>query len=117
MPDTMMAVRTPQEPMTCSSLQLWRDYKTAEKALNDFGGDEDSIAYQELATAFSEAGKRFIYSTDATPLGVLLKLEMVEKNHRLSQHLEDMPHLQWPRILLTLLHDLRAAVPMPNVDG
>jgi hypothetical protein len=116
MPRKHSALDSPQRQIACPSLLLWREFKAAEKALNDVRGDERSSAYLELETAFHEASERFIYATDATLLGVLLKLEKLNELENLAAHLRECPNAQWPRIVLTVLHDLRGAVATPTLD-
>ena len=46
-----------------------------------------------------------LYAEDATLLGIYLKLRLLAEVESLSSHLNDGPHLLWPRIILTILRD------------
>jgi hypothetical protein len=81
----------------------WREYQAATAAINAEGAEG-----KDLEMRFSEAQDRFVYTEDATLQGIYLKLRLLAETESLSNHLEDGPNLLWPRIILTILRDLKA---------
>jgi hypothetical protein len=81
----------------------WREYQAATAAINAEGANG-----RDLEATFSEAQERFVYAEDATLQGIYLKLRLLAESESLSNHLEDGPNLLWPRIILTILRDLKA---------
>jgi hypothetical protein len=63
---------------------------------------------KDLEATFREAQERFVYAEDATPQGTYLKLRLLAESECLSGNLDEGPHLLWPRIILTILRDLKA---------
>ena len=94
------------------SAKHWRDYQTAIRAHN--ASPEDDAA---LAVAFSEAQDRFIYAEDATLQGIYFKLRLLEQSQKLTGYLDENPNLMWPRIILTILRDLKALGSLEEPNG
>ena len=81
----------------------WREYQAAVTAINARDTDD-----KDLEATFREAQDRFVYAEDATLQGIYLKLRLLAETESLSSNLDDGPHLLWPRIILTILRDLKA---------
>ena len=62
----------------------------------------------DQAQALREAQERFVYAEDTTLQGIYLKLRLLAETESLSSNLDGGPHLLWPRIILTILRDLKA---------
>jgi hypothetical protein len=90
----------------------WREYQAATTAINAEGADG-----KDLETTFQEAQGRFVYAEDATLQGIYLKLRLLAQVESLSGHLEDGPNLLWPRIILTILRDLKALGSLQEPTG
>ena len=71
----------------------------------------------DLQVTFSEAQDRFVYTEDATLQGIYLKLRLLAETESLSSNLEEGPHLLWPRIILTILRDLKALGSLQEPSG
>jgi hypothetical protein len=102
------AVQPPHQP----SARHWRDYQAAIRAHN--ASPKDDAA---LAVAFSEAQDRFIYAEDATLQGIYFKLRLLEQSQKLTGYLDENPNLMWPRIILTILRDLKALGTLEEPNG
>jgi hypothetical protein len=61
--------------------------------------------------------ERFVYAEDATLQGIYLKLRLLAETESLSGNLEDGPRLLWPRIILTILRDLKALGSLQEPTG
>jgi len=70
-----------------------------------------------LETAFSEAQDRFIYAEDATVQGIYFKLRLLEQSQNPAGYLDENPNLMWPRIILTILRDLKALGTLEEPNG
>jgi hypothetical protein len=81
----------------------WCEYQTAVTALNANPDDDN-----DLQAKFSEAQERFVYAEDATLQGIYLKLRLLAQVENLAGRLDENCNLLWPRIILTILRDLRA---------
>jgi hypothetical protein len=90
----------------------WREYQTAVTALNANPDDDN-----DLQATFSEAQDRFVYAEDATLQGIYLKLRLLAETESLSSNLAEGPHLLWPRIILTILRDLKALGSLQEPTG
>jgi hypothetical protein len=62
----------------------------------------------DLQTTFLEAQERFVYAEDATLQGIYFKLRLLAEVESLSSNLDESRNLLWPRIILTILRDLKA---------
>jgi hypothetical protein len=90
----------------CEALELWRQFKRAEETLNariDSGDDTPEIAYHE-------AQDRFIDCRVASLDGVLLKLLLIDEMEGLDRDLKETPRWALPRIIKSLMRDLKAQV-------
>jgi hypothetical protein len=90
----------------CEALELWRQFKHAEETLNariDEDDDTPEIAYHA-------AQDRFIDCRVASLDGVLLKLLLINEMEDLDRDLKDAPRWALPRIIKSLLRDLKAQV-------
>jgi hypothetical protein len=81
----------------------WREYQAATTAINARDTDD-----KDLEATVREAQDRFVYTEDATLQGIYLKLRLLAETESLSSNLDEGPHLLWPRIILTILRDLKA---------
>ena len=81
----------------------WREYQAATSAINARDTDD-----KDLEATFREAQARFVYAEDASLQGIYLKLRLLAETESLSSNLDEGPHLLWPRIILTILRDLKA---------
>ena len=54
---------------------------------------------------------------DATLQGIYLKLRLLAQVEGLASHLEESPDLLWPRIILTILRDLKALRSLQEPTG
>ena len=90
----------------------WHEYQAATAAINAEGAEG-----KDLEATFSEAQERFVYAEDATLQGIYLKLRLLAESESLSGHLEDGPNLLWPRIILTILRDLKALGSLQEPTG
>jgi hypothetical protein len=90
----------------------WREYQAATTAINARDTDD-----KDLEAAFREAQERFVYAEDATLQGIYLKLRLLAETESLSSNLEEGPHLLWPRIILTILRDLKALGSLQEATG
>jgi hypothetical protein len=90
----------------------WREYQAAVTAINAKDADD-----KDLQATFSEAQDRFVYAEDATLQGIYLKLRLLAEIESLSSHLDDGPHLLWPRIILTILRDMKALGSLQEPTG
>ena len=90
----------------------WREYQAATAAINAEGAEG-----KYLEATFSEAQERFVYAEDASLQGIYLKLRLLSESESLSGHLEDGPNLLWPRIILTILRDLKALGSLQEPTG
>jgi hypothetical protein len=102
----------PVAPTAHPSAKHWSDYQTAIRAHN--ASPEDDAA---LAVAFSEAQDRFIYAEDATLQGIYFKLRLLAQVEGLTGYLDENPSLMWPRIILTILRDLKALGTLEEPNG
>jgi hypothetical protein len=87
----------------CEALELWRQFKGAEKTLNariDEDNDTPEIAYYD-------AQDRFVDCKVTSLQDVLLKLLLLDETEDLEHHLKESPRLLWPRIVKSLLRDLK----------
>ena len=90
----------------------WREYQAAVTAINAKDADD-----KDLQATFSEAQDRFVYAEDATLQGIYLKLRLLAEIESFSSHLDDGPHLLWPRIILTILRDMKALGSLQEPTG
>ena len=60
------------------------------------------------ASSLLRLTERFLYAEAPTLQGIYLKLRLLAEIESLSGNLEEGPHLLWPRIILTILRDLKA---------
>ena len=90
----------------------WREYQAATAAINAEGAEG-----KDLEATFQEAQERFVYAEDATLQGIYLKLRLLAETESLSGNLEDGPRLLWPRIILTILRDLKALGSLQEPTG
>jgi hypothetical protein len=81
----------------------WREYQAAVTALNANPEDDN-----DLQATFSEAQERFAYAEDTTLQGIYLKLRLLAQVENLAGRLDENCNLLWPRIILTILRDLKA---------
>jgi hypothetical protein len=80
-------------------------------------GDAKGAQGKDLETTFSEAQERFVYAEDATLQGIYLKLRLLAQVESLSNHLDESRNLLWPRIILTILQDLKALGSLQEPTG
>jgi hypothetical protein len=90
----------------------WREYQSATTAINAKDADD-----KDLEATFREAQERFVYAEDATLQGIYLKLRLLAETESLSSNLDEGPHLLWPRIILTILRDLKALGSLQEPTG
>jgi hypothetical protein len=90
----------------------WREYQAATTAINARDTDD-----KDLEATFREAQDRFVYTEDATLQGIYLKLRLLAETESLSSNLDEGPHLLWPRIILTILRDLKALGSLQEPTG
>jgi hypothetical protein len=90
----------------------WREYQVATAAINAEGAEG-----KDLEVTFNEAQERFVYAEDATLQGIYLKLRLLAESESLSGTLEEGPNLLWPRIILTILRDLKALGSLQEPTG
>jgi hypothetical protein len=88
----------------------WREYQAAVTALNANPEDDN-----DLQAPFSEAQERFVYAEDTTLQGIYLKLRLLAQVENLAGRLEE--NLLWPRIILTILRDLKALGSLQEPTG
>ena len=81
----------------------WREYQAATAAINAEGAEG-----KDLEATFQEAQERFVYAEDATLQGIYLKLRLLAQVENLAGRLDENCNLLWPRIILTILRDLKA---------
>jgi hypothetical protein len=86
---------------------VWRRFKLAKERLDTSGGVADN---DPLITAYHEAQDRFVDCKVASLQGVLLKLLLIDEAEDLEGHLEEAPRMLWPRIVKSLLRDLKTQV-------
>ena len=90
----------------------WREYQAAVTAINAREADD-----KDLEATFREAQERFVYAEDATLQGIYLKLRLLAETESLSSNLDEGPHLLLPRIILTILRDLKALGSLQEPTG
>jgi hypothetical protein len=84
------------------SEKQWREYQAATAAINAKGADD-----KDLQTTFGEAQERFVYAEDTTLQGIYLKLRLLAQVENLAGRLDENCNLLWPRIILSILRDLK----------
>jgi hypothetical protein len=90
----------------------WREYQAAVTALNASPEDDN-----DLQATFSEAQERFVYAEDSTLQGIYFKLRLLAQVENLAGHLDESCNLLWPRIILTILRDLKALGSLQEPTG
>ena len=90
----------------------WREYQAAVTAINAKDADD-----KDLEVTFREAQDRFVYTEDATLQGIYLKLRLLAQVENLAGYLEEGPNFLWPRIILTILRDLKALGSLQEPTG
>jgi hypothetical protein len=74
-------------------------------------------AAPNLQATFSEAQERFVYAEDTTLQGIYLKLRLLAQVENLAGCLDESCNLLWPRIILTILRDLKALGSLQEPTG
>jgi hypothetical protein len=110
--ETLGGCHVPPVPSAFPSETQWREYQAAVTALNANPEDDN-----DLQAPFSEAQERFVYAEDTTLQGIYLKLRLLAQVENLAGRLDENCNLLWPRIILTILRDLKALGSLQEPTG